>query len=192
VPSFTRTFRNIARCFPGAGNWQGPSTVSNTVAYVEGLFRPSICQDLLFKSDFQSAATGGLATTLTHPEPAAGNIHIPIQWSVVYDGVANIQAIAQLFRTVSAFENWGGWGSAGAAVIGTYRVGSVVGASPESILLNAFPYMRGYQLRVNFPAPAAATGVNSTLFFIEMPIELASIETWKPLGLNSVWTRALP
>lgn len=183
---FSRVFRNLAMCFPGTGSWQGPDVVGGTVAFTEPLFRPSVCQNLIFRSDQQSAATGGANTSLTHPEPATGLIHVPIQWIVGYDGATNVLALAQLVRTGTAFETWGGWSTA-TITIGSYRV-----VINEQILASAFPYMRGHQLRVNFPSPAAATNVTSNLFFVEMPIELATIDTWKPLGTNFNHNRPLP
>jgi hypothetical protein len=188
---FTRVFRNLAMCFPGTGSWQGPDIVSGTVAFTEPLFRPSVCQNLVFRTDVQSAATGGANTSLTHPEPATGLIHVPIQWMVQYDGGANILCIAVLIRTGNPFDPWGGWAAVNQSIGGT-RVGSVTAGQNDPVLMSAFPYMRGHQLRANFPSPAAATNVISTLVFIEMPIELATIDTWKPLANNLVYSRNLP
>jgi len=191
MPNFSRAFRNMVKLFPGAGNWQGPSAVSNVVAFVEQFSRPGVTNEINFRNDFQTAATGGAATTLTHAEPPSGYIHVPILWSVTYDGVANISCQAQLVRSANPVDPWGGWygNAAGTrAPIGTYRVGSVT-AAPEGILVQAFPYMRGFQLGLNFPAPAAATNVNASLYFVEMPIELASIDTWKAMPGNFNWNR---
>lgn len=193
MPNFTRPFRNLVKLFPGAGNWQGPSAVSNVVAFVEQFSRPSIANELTFKTDVQTAATAGATTDLTHPEPAAGMIHVPVTWVVNYNGIVNIQCQALLARTASPLDVWGSWyPGAGPNQISSCRVGSVLAAQPEGLLMSAFPYMRGHQLIARFLTPAGATTVSSTLYFVEMPIELASIETWKPMLVNNTYTRALP
>jgi len=182
----TRFLRAPQTGFPGTTAFTGPTAVLDAAVFNEHLFRLSVMQNVRFAFDFQQAATGGAATTLTHPEPGAGLIHIPVAWQIIYDGAVNIAVDLQFAATTSPLDPWGRWSSVNVAW-GSCRVVVNRPATPQ-----APPYMRGMQLRASFPAPAGATNVSSGLIFIEVPAECCTLDTWRGAGQNYVHNSPMP
>lgn len=184
--NLSRAFRSPQMVFPGTGGFTGPAQLLDIVVFTEEMNRLSVMQNVRFGFDIQNSATGGVTTSLNHPEPGAGFFHVPLLWLVAYDGVANIAIDAAFVATASALDPWGRYSST------TQLFSNVRAVAGRPANVPVIPYMRGHNLRATFNNPAAASSVSSNLWFLECPAECCTLEMWRGLQGNYTGQVALP